>query len=114
MLREISVAAVRLHPEAAGWLGALVDTGPQRDTTLARLHELLVRIARGEVARRGPQLQMTGPELEDLACLAAAAALLSITGKLAQFHGESRFTTWAYKFVIFEVSARIRRRSSDK
>ena len=40
----------------------------------------------------------------------SADALRVITGKLAQFHGESRFTTWAYKFVIFEVSASIGRR----
>jgi RNA polymerase sigma-70 factor (ECF subfamily) len=26
-----------------------------------------------------------------------------------QFRGESRFTTWAYKFVIFEVSAKVGR-----
>ncbi len=76
---------------------------------MARLHELLVRIARNEVARRGPRLRITGPELEDLAYQAAADALLAITGKLGQFRGESRFTTWAYKFVIFEVSAKIGR-----
>ena len=42
-------------------------------------------------------------ELDDLAYQAAADALLAIVGKLGQFRGESRFTTWAYKFVIFEV-----------
>jgi len=76
---------------------------------VARLHELLVRIARGEVRRRAPRLQITGPELDDLAYQAAADALLAITAKLGQFRGESRFTTWAYKFVIFEVSAKIGR-----
>jgi len=35
--------------------------------------------------------------------------MVGITGKLGQFRGESRFTTWAYKFVIFEVSAKIGR-----
>ncbi len=68
-----------------------------------------MRIARGEVARRGPRLRITGPELEDLAYQAAADALLAITGKIGQFRGESRFTTWACKFVIFEVSAKIGR-----
>jgi RNA polymerase sigma-70 factor (ECF subfamily) len=29
--------------------------------------------------------------------------------KVGQFRGESRFTTWAYKFVIFEVSAKVGR-----
>lgn len=68
-----------------------------------------MRIARSELARRGSRLRITGPELEDLAYQAAADALLAITTKVGQFRGESRFTTWAYKFVIFEVSAKIGR-----
>jgi RNA polymerase sigma-70 factor (ECF subfamily) len=70
---------------------------------------MLLRIARAEAGRRGPRIRLAGPELDDLAYQAAADALLAITGKLAQFRGESRFTTWAYKFVIFEVSAKIGR-----
>ena len=87
----------------------LADACPRREAALARLHEMLVRIARGEVRRRSPRLQLTGPELDDLAYQAAADALIAITGKLGQFRGESRFTTWAYKFVIFEVSAKVGR-----
>jgi len=87
----------------------LAGTGPAREAALARLHEMLVRIARGEVGRRAPRLRLAGPELDDLAYQAAADALIAITGKLGQFRGESRFTTWAYKFVIFEVSAKIGR-----
>lgn len=90
-------------------MGALAGAGRRREAALARLHELLVRIARGEAARRGPRLAITGPELDDLAFQAAADALVAITGKLGQFRGESRFTTWVYKFVIFEVSAKIGR-----
>ena len=88
---------------------ALTCTGAEREAALTRLHELLVRIARGEVGRRAPRLRITGPELDDLAYQAAADALLAITAKIGQFRGESRFTTWAYKFVIFEVSAKIGR-----
>jgi RNA polymerase sigma-70 factor, ECF subfamily len=98
-----------IDAESAGWLRALAETGAAREAALARLHELLVRVARREVARRGPRLAITGPELGDLAYQAAADALLAITGKVGQFRGESRFTTWAYKFVIFEVSAKIGR-----
>jgi RNA polymerase sigma-70 factor, ECF subfamily len=98
-----------LDDESAEWLRALAEAGPAREAALARLHELLVRIARGEVARRGPRLRISGPELDDLAYQAAADALVAITGKLRQFRGESRFTTWAYRFVIFEVSAKIGR-----
>jgi RNA polymerase sigma-70 factor, ECF subfamily len=100
-------AAAPLDPESAEWLRVLADTGPRREAALARLHELLVRIARAEVTRRAPRLRITGPELDDLAHQAAADALLAITGKIGQFRGESRFTTWACKFVIFGVSAKI-------
>jgi RNA polymerase sigma-70 factor, ECF subfamily len=109
MSREIPDTIARLDPESAGWLAALTGTGAEREAGLERLHGLLVRIARGEVARRGPRLQITGPELDDLAHQAAADALVAITAKLGQFRGESRFTTWAYKFVIFEVSAKLGR-----
>ena len=87
----------------------LAGLGPQREAALARLHGMLVRIAQAEVRRRGLRLRISGPELEDLAYQAAADALMAITGKLGQFRGESRFTTWAYKFVIFEVSAKVGR-----
>ena len=92
--------------ETAEWVGLLAGAGPERDAAVDRLHAMLVRIARAEVARRGPRLQISGPELDDIAHQAAADALLAITGKIGQFRGESRFTTWAYKFVIFEVSAK--------
>jgi RNA polymerase sigma-70 factor (ECF subfamily) len=73
------------------------------------LHGLLLRVARSEVGRRNALLQLTGPELDDIAHQAAADALMAIDAKVAGFRGESRFTTWAYKFVIFEVSTKIGR-----
>src|SRR5215471_1812579 len=108
-VQRTSAAAARLDAESAEWLRVLGCTGAAREEALARLHGMLVRIARGEVRRRAPRLRITGPELEDLAYQAAAHALVAITGKLGQFRGDSRFTTWAYKFVIFEVSAKIGR-----
>jgi RNA polymerase sigma-70 factor (ECF subfamily) len=98
-----------LDPDSAEWLGVLTGTGMQREAGLARLHDLLLRIAKAEARRRSAAYLIAGPELDDLAYQAAADALLAITGKLDQFRGESRFTTWAYKFVIFEVSAKLGR-----
>jgi RNA polymerase sigma-70 factor (ECF subfamily) len=108
-VRRAFVITAGLDAESAEWLRALGAVGPPGEAALARLHELLVRIAQAEVTRRGPRLRVSGPELDDLAYQAAADALVAITAKLGQFRGESRFTTWAYKFVIFEVSAKIGR-----
>ena len=93
----------------ADWLTRLRATDASRDTAIAQLHELLVRIALREVNRRAPRLSINGPELDDIGYQAAADALLAIVAKLDEFRGESRFTTWAYKFVMFEVSAKVGR-----
>jgi RNA polymerase sigma-70 factor (ECF subfamily) len=83
---------------------------PRREQTVAKLHELLLRVARHELSRRREQLgSIRGPELEDLAHQAADDALVNILGRLNEFQGLSRFTTWAYKFAVFEVSAKVAR-----
>ncbi|HXP54466.1 MAG TPA: sigma-70 family RNA polymerase sigma factor [Streptosporangiaceae bacterium] len=91
------------------WVAALGGDGAHRDDAVARLHGALVRVARSELHRRHGQLNVSGPELDDLAHQAAADAMLAIMARLDQFRGESRFTTWAYKFVMFEVSAKVGR-----
>jgi RNA polymerase sigma-70 factor, ECF subfamily len=95
--------------ESAEWVRALSTKGAEREQAATRLHEIAVRIARAEVHRRSAQLRISGPEADDLAHQAAADALVAIIDKVGQFRGESRFVTWAYKFVIFEVSAKIGR-----
>ena len=92
--------------DSATWVRSLTGPAEKREAAVARLHEMLLRIAHSELRRRSGRLRITGPELDDLAYQAAADALLAIMAKIGQFRGESRFTTWAYKFVIFEVSAK--------
>lgn len=99
----------KLDRESAEWLRSLAGAGPSKEAAVARLHELLLKVARAEVNRRRSRLRLAGPELDDLAHQAAADSLMAITGKLDDFRGESRFTTWAYKFVILEVSTKIGR-----
>jgi RNA polymerase sigma-70 factor (ECF subfamily) len=103
----MAIAGPALDPESAEWVRTLGSTGAEREAASARLHALLVPIARSAARRQGSALRIEGPELDDLAHQAAADALLAITGKLAQFRGDSRFTTWAYKFVVFEVSGKL-------
>jgi RNA polymerase sigma-70 factor (ECF subfamily) len=95
--------------ESQRWLAVLSGGSPDREQGLGDLHALLLRAARAELHRRGDRVRVTGPELDDLAHQAAADALLAVLAKLGQFRGESRFTTWAYKFVILEVSTKLGR-----
>jgi len=95
--------------ESADWLRRLDPDGPQREATVARLRALLLRAARAEVSRRALRTGIVGPELDDLAHQAANDALLAILRRLDSFRGESRFTTWAYKFAVLEVSSKLGR-----
>jgi RNA polymerase sigma-70 factor (ECF subfamily) len=104
-----ALAPSALDPESAEFLGALDSDGARAEAAYARLHGLLLRVARAEVRRRGSTADIDGPELDDLAHQAAADALVAIRGKLHEFRGESRFSTWAYRFVIFEASTKIGR-----
>ena len=98
-----------LDDESAGWLRRLGAAGGERQTAERELHARLVRIALTVVRRRSVSTPVTGPELDDVAHQAAGDAMLAILGKLGDFRGESRFTTWAYRFVILEVSAKLGR-----
>ena len=104
-----SEAVHPLDAESAGWLADLSPAAAARDAALARLHRLLLRVAVHELRRRAPQVGIDGPELDDLAQQAADDALLAILAKLPTFRGASRFTTWAYRFVVLEVSNKLGR-----
>jgi RNA polymerase sigma-70 factor (ECF subfamily) len=70
----------------------------------------MLRVARHALGRRRHQLgSISGPEVEDLADQAADDAVVKVMEKLDDFRGASRFTTWACKFAIFEVSAKVAR-----
>jgi RNA polymerase sigma-70 factor (ECF subfamily) len=99
-----------LDPESRRWLDDL--RAPSCDEAIARLHGVLLRAARFEVARRRPTLpHLRGGDIEDVALEAADDALVSVLAHLDDFRGLSRFTTWAYKFAIFEAGVKLRRRA---
>src|SRR3954447_4733848 len=94
------------------WLSTLRAEGPARDDAIERLHALLLRGARFEVGRRQASLpHLRGSELDDIALEAADDALMSVLRRLDDFRGLSRFTTWAYKFALYEAAVKLRRRA---
>jgi RNA polymerase sigma-70 factor (ECF subfamily) len=54
---------------------------------------------------------LRGDDLDDLANHAADDALVSVLARLDDFRGASRFTTWAYKFALYEAAVRLRKRA---
>ena len=101
-----------LDTESQEWLRDLRATGSVHDTAVARLHTLLLRAAQVEVRRRRPTLpHLRGDDLEDVAVQAANDALMSVLAHLDDFRGLSRFTTWVYKFGLYEAAVKLRRLS---
>jgi RNA polymerase sigma-70 factor (ECF subfamily) len=97
--------------ESRAWLSALRGQGAERERAVAELHGLLLRAARFELNRRRAALSyVRGEELDDIAMQAANDALMAVLAKLDDFRGESRFTTWAYKFALLEAGVKLRRR----
>ena len=106
-----SVAPV-LDAESRDWVASLQAEGDTRRVALERLHDLLVRAARFEIGRRRHAFpHVRGDDWDDLANQCADDALVAIVRKLPEFRGDSRFTTWAYKFALLETSVTLRRRA---
>src|SRR3954463_11150566 len=95
---------------ARPWVEELRADGPRGRAAVADLHALLLKAARFEIGRRAAELaHLRGGDQEDLAQQAADDALMAVLRKLDQFRGESRFTTWAYKFALLEAAVKVRR-----
>ena len=108
--RDPRVSPRTLDDESRQWLRGLLSDGRERDDAIHALLELLQRGAWSEARRRAGALpRHVVDDLDDLASQAADDAAAAVLRKIDDYRGESRFTTWAYKFVIFEVSSALRR-----
>jgi RNA polymerase sigma-70 factor (ECF subfamily) len=101
-----------IDDESRAWIDRLDPESPEREAAIASLHALLLKGARFEVNRRRAAFpHLRGDDHDDLAQQSADDALVAVLGKLGEFRGESRFTTWAYKFALFEAAVKVRRRA---
>jgi RNA polymerase sigma-70 factor, ECF subfamily len=101
-----------LDAESQAWIDRLSPGSPEREAAIQTLHALLLKAARFEVNRRRAAFpQLRGNDHDDLAHQSANDALVALLGKLDDFRGDSRFTTWAYKFALLEAAVKVRRRA---
>jgi RNA polymerase sigma-70 factor, ECF subfamily len=101
-----------LDPESQAWVDRLSPQSPVREAAVEALHGLLLKAARFEInRRRGSVPHLHGDDHDDLAHQSADDALVAVLRKLGDFRGDSRFTTWAYKFALLEAATKVRRRA---
>jgi RNA polymerase sigma-70 factor (ECF subfamily) len=109
---EATLAVGGRDAKSLAWVEALSGSGRRREDAISRLHALLLRASAFEVARRlAATPDYHGPRSDDLAMQAADDALMAVMSKLHTFRGDSRFTTWAYKFALLEAGVKVRRRA---
>jgi RNA polymerase sigma-70 factor, ECF subfamily len=111
-MSALPTAAAPPDVDSRDWPRSLRAAGRTGDEAVARLHALLLRAARFEVARRRSGLpHLRGNELDDIANEAADDALVSVLRRLDDFRGDSRFSTWVYKFAVLEAAVKLRKRA---
>src|SRR5215216_4054450 len=88
----------RTNPE---WLHDLNASGALQEAAIADLRDLLLRAALYFFSRNlGDFRGLNREEITQQAEDCAQDALLAVMNHLPDFRGDSKFTTWAYKFAI--------------
>ncbi|MFA5835564.1 MAG: sigma-70 family RNA polymerase sigma factor [Bellilinea sp.] len=92
------------------WFDALSNQGMQQGEALEELRRLLLRAALYTLVTHLTDLQeMSENERVALAEECAQEALMVVLGRLGDFRGDSKFTTWVYKFGVNIALSRARR-----
>src|SRR5687768_13992502 len=83
------------------WLYALKASGEIQETAITALRELLLRATLYFFNRNlGDFAGLNRSEILQCAEDCAQEALIAVMNHLSDFRGDSKFTTWAYKFAI--------------
>jgi RNA polymerase sigma-70 factor (ECF subfamily) len=83
------------------WLQGLRANGAQQEAAITDLRNLLLRTVLFFFSRnRGDFGSLAREEILQRAEDCAQEALIAVMNRLSDFRGDSKFTTWAYKFAI--------------
>src|SRR5512134_944210 len=94
------------------WLRELTASGEEQTAAIEDLRSCLLRAALYSLSREFyPLNYLTSAEIKQLAEDCAQDALIAILKQLPEFRGDSRFTTWTYKFAVNIALTTARRES---
>jgi RNA polymerase sigma-70 factor, ECF subfamily len=83
------------------WLHDLKETGEAQEQAIDDLQNILLRAVLYLFNRNAGDLTgLANDEVSNLAEDCAQEALIAILNHLSDFRGDSKFTTWAYKFAV--------------
>ncbi len=113
-VRSRAIIASRIPPMGTrtneDWLHDLQARGEAQAAAIAELRTLLLRASLYSFRRTQYDLShLAREEVVQLAEDSAQDALLAVLKHLHEFRGESKFTTWAYKFAINVALSRARK-----
>lgn len=91
----------------AQWLTDLRSDGPDRETALADLHQVILK---GLPYALSSYVRPDDPRFQPLAEDAAQETLLRVLDKLDTFEGRSMFTTWVHKIAVRVALTELRRK----
>ena len=92
------------------WLQALKEPGEQQIEALEALRDYLMRAILVYLHKhRGDLTYWSSSDIHQFAEDMSQDALLAIRQKLDTFRGDSKFTTWAYRFAINITAGELRR-----
>jgi RNA polymerase sigma-70 factor (ECF subfamily) len=91
------------------WLLALRQPGEAQEEALEELRDYLLRAVLFYLRNHRSDLSdFTGEEIRQFAEDMAQESLVAVSSSLAQFRGEAKFTTWAYRFAINRTATELR------
>jgi RNA polymerase sigma-70 factor, ECF subfamily len=94
---------------SAAWVRDLSSYGEVQAVAIDELGDLLRRAARYTLSRAPmPGTAMPRAQVEQIAEACARESVQIILDRLPQLRPESKFTTWAYKYVVRHALAAIR------
>ena len=105
----MNMVGIEAKRSSAAWVRDLSGRGEVQAVAIDQLGDLLRRAALYTISRGNmPGTAMPRAQVKQIAEACTRESVQDILDRLPEFRPESKFTTWAYKFVVRHALAAIR------